>query len=88
MRLNLTLKVQWYNLIESGIKKEEYREIKPHWTSRIWNKREQITEVLFTDYHRQMVFRVNSITIGQPRVGWTANPFRTVYIIHLGERIE
>ena len=27
--LNLTLKAKWYDMIESGEKKEEYREIKP-----------------------------------------------------------
>lgn len=29
--LHLTLKAQWYNMIEQGIKKEEYRDIKPYW---------------------------------------------------------
>lgn len=32
--LDLPLKKEWYNMIESGIKKEEYREIKPHWCNR------------------------------------------------------
>ena len=29
--LHLNLKAKWYDMIESGIKKEEYREIKPFW---------------------------------------------------------
>lgn len=33
--LHLTLKKQWYQLIESGIKKEEYREIKDYWENRL-----------------------------------------------------
>lgn len=33
--LYLPLKSEWYNLIESGIKKEEYREIKPYWIKRL-----------------------------------------------------
>lgn len=33
--LHLTLKAQWYNMIESGEKKEEYREIKPYWANRL-----------------------------------------------------
>lgn len=32
--LHLPLKKQWYEMIESGIKTEEYREIKPYWTRR------------------------------------------------------
>lgn len=41
--LHLPLKAEWYNLIESGIKKEEYREIKPYWIKRL-------LEVINTDY--------------------------------------
>lgn len=33
--LRLPLKKEWYDLIESGIKTEEYREIKPYWIKRL-----------------------------------------------------
>lgn len=33
--LDLVLKKEWYNLIEQGIKKEEYREVKPYWCKRL-----------------------------------------------------
>lgn len=33
--LNLPVKAKWYNLIESGEKREEYREIKPYWIKRL-----------------------------------------------------
>lgn len=33
--LNLVLKAKWYDLIESGVKGEEYREIKPYWCKRL-----------------------------------------------------
>ena len=33
--LDLPLKKEWYDMIESGIKKEEYREIKPYWCNRL-----------------------------------------------------
>lgn len=29
--LDLPLKAKWYDMIESGVKPEEYREIKPYW---------------------------------------------------------
>lgn len=32
--LELPLKKEWYNLIECGEKREEYRVIKPYWTKR------------------------------------------------------
>ena len=33
--LHLVLKHKWYEMIESGIKTEEYREIKPYWVKRL-----------------------------------------------------
>lgn len=33
--LDLPLKKEWYDMIESGIKTEEYRELKPYWCNRI-----------------------------------------------------
>jgi hypothetical protein len=32
--LHLVLKAQWYNLIEQGEKKEEYRDITPYYDKR------------------------------------------------------
>ena len=36
--LKLTLKKQYFDLIEKGIKTEEYRQIKPYWFSRLLYK--------------------------------------------------
>lgn len=38
--LPLVLKGKWYDMIASGEKKEEYREFKQHWMTRIINWRE------------------------------------------------
>lgn len=40
--LCLPLKKQWYEMIESGVKTEEYREIKPYWCNRIAYCRNQL----------------------------------------------
>lgn len=37
MILKLTLKKKWFDMIESGVKLEEYREIKPYWMARLLN---------------------------------------------------
>lgn len=34
--LCLPLKKEWYEMIESGVKTEEYREIKPYWVKRFF----------------------------------------------------
>lgn len=37
--LHLTLKKKWFDMIASGEKKEEYREIKPYWVNRLtWHE--------------------------------------------------
>ena len=36
--LCLTLQKQWYEMIESGAKTEEYRDIKPYWINRLRDK--------------------------------------------------
>lgn len=33
--LDLPLKRKWYEMIETGIKTEEYREVKPYWIKRL-----------------------------------------------------
>lgn len=34
--LDLVLKHKWYDMIASGAKREEYREIKPYWAKRLF----------------------------------------------------
>lgn len=42
--LHLTLKKKWFDMIASGEKPEEYREIKPYWISRLVDGIEQADE--------------------------------------------
>ena len=35
-RLTLTVNKEWFSRILSGVKKEEYREIKPYWVARLF----------------------------------------------------
>ena len=35
--LSLPIKMKWLEMIASGEKKDEYREIKPYWTTRFKN---------------------------------------------------
>jgi len=43
--LHLTLKKKWFDMILSGEKKEEYREIKNYWAARLLGK--QYDTILF-----------------------------------------
>ena len=40
--LHLTLKKKWFDMIASGEKKEEYREIKRYWMARLLTPRKEI----------------------------------------------
>lgn len=62
--LHYNLKKKWFDMILSGEKKEEYREIKPHWISRLlpkdylkYSPAKNITpEFLLTDYNGAAAF--------------------------------
>ena len=41
--LVLPIKKKWFDMIKSGEKKEEYREIKPYWTRRFLNNLYDLT---------------------------------------------
>lgn len=48
--LTLTVNKEWFSRILSGEKKEEYREIKPYWASRLVNHQAKSGEVLFDEF--------------------------------------
>jgi hypothetical protein len=92
--LHLTLKKKWFDMIASGIKKEEYREIKPYWNRRLGRHGTDFVYgvVIFKNgYSRTaptMAFVINRITTGLPRIVWTDQPLKECYIIELGYQIN
>lgn len=83
--LHLPLKAKWYKMIESGVKTEEYREIKPYWTKRFINGCSHV-KFSYGYTKRTMTFEVVSITIGKGKPEWGA-PVEDVFKIKLGKRI-
>ena len=85
--LHLPLKKEWYEMIESGVKTEEYREGKLYWCKRLVGK--NFTHVRFSYGYtkRTMTFELERIAIGKGRKEWGA-PDKDVFIIKLGNRIE
>ena len=98
--LYLPLKAKWYNMIESGVKTEEYREDKPYWCRRLLSEYVLDGELIreFKEYKyvcfsygytkRKMVFEIDSILLGVGRVEWGAPENRAVFKIKLGRRIS
>lgn len=96
--LTLTLKKKWFDMILSGEKKEEYREIKPYWIRRLKNPDFEQSEfikfdrVLFKNGYqknaRKMTFKDCRISIGTAKPEWSDNWQGDVFVIKLGEIIE
>ena len=45
--LTLTVSKQWFDMIASGEKTEEYREIKPYWVARLFQNNSNIVDVQY-----------------------------------------
>ena len=74
--LHLPLKEKWYRMIESGEKREEYREITPYWMKRLcWDD----------DYNEPMSKEDIEALCQHPKVenmfdaGWKPKPFTHVH---------
>lgn len=88
--LDLVLKGKWYDMIKSGEKPEEYRELIQHWVSRIWYHKEELKSVRF---HRgytniTMTFAIKGISVGKGNPLWGAEPDKEYFVIRLGKRIQ
>lgn len=86
--LHLTLKKKWFDMIASGEKKEEYREIKPYWNLRL--SRKSYDAIQFRNGYAKnspkMLVELKAIESGLGIVGWGAPQGKVVYILKLGER--
>jgi hypothetical protein len=70
--LRLVLKAKWFKMIASGEKREDYREIKPYYDSRLKNKPEYVRFQLgYKKYCPTMTFRIKGIFMYFPRTLFT-----------------
>lgn len=79
--LHLILKHKWYDMIASGEKPEEYREIKPYYSKRFYNN-DYTDAVLHRGYtNTTMRKKIAGITIGIGNPAWGAPAGKEVFII-------
>ncbi len=98
--LILPIKKKWFDMIQSGEKKEEYREIKPYYTSRFKNFLPRITnfragELIFSkiiivfrngySYSSPSIKCECELKIGQGKEEWGAEPGKEYYILEILE---
>lgn len=83
--LHLTIKRQWLDMILSGVKLEDYREINPWNTSRLANRKYDAVE--FSNGYGQVpkvLVELLGIHKGRGRLRWGA-PEHDVYVLCLGD---
>lgn len=89
--LKLTLKKKWFDLIKSGLKTEEYRDIKPYWDKRLMSG-QTFDKVSFKNGYSQSAptfeIELKGIRCGIGRPEWGAPQDKPVYILQLGQLLE
>ncbi len=88
--LHLTLKRKWFDMILSGEKKEEYREIKPYWRKRLLRK--SFDAIHFRNGYakdaRCFTIALKGLYRNLGIVEWGAPEGEEVFILRLGEIIK
>lgn len=95
--LKLVLTGEWFRMIESGEKTEEYRDYCPYWLMRLTNKKDinELGSFDFVEFYlgynkdrRSMKFECKGIHIGKGKEKWGALKGKKYYVISLGKKIE
>ena len=85
--LTLTIKKKWFDMIVSGQKKEEYREIKPYYTSRFREiKMFDIITVIFRNGYKkdsQSLKCKVECSKGFGKSEWGAEPNKEYYVLKI-----
>jgi hypothetical protein len=87
--LHLTLKKKWFDMIASGEKREEYREIKPYWDKRL-NKPYDAIQFKngYSKDAPKILVKLGHISQSFGLVEWGAPENKRVYILTLGEILK
>jgi len=87
--LHLTLKKQWFDMIASGTKKEEYREMKPYWHKRL-NKAYDVISFRngYSKSAPTMLVELNNISTSLGIIEWGAPENERVYVLSLGKVLQ
>lgn len=84
--LNLTIEKKWFDMILSGEKKEEYRDIKPFYDNRF---KKEYTKVKLTNgygKHRpSVILELKSVSKGVTKGDIAPVGGKETYVLHLGK---
>ena len=87
--LHLTLKKKWFDMIASGEKREEYREIKPYWNKRLIGQHYDAIRFRngYAPTSQTVTVELRELLSGLGIVEWGAPEGKAVYILKLGHII-
>ena len=93
--LHLNLKKKWFDMILSGVKTEEYREVKPYWSNRLiqFSKGKPNYDTItfsngYSKVRRQMEVELLSTNQDYGNTQWGAMPGVKYYVLGLGKIIS
>lgn len=98
--LHLVLKHKWFDMIKSGEKKQEYRDITDYWKARLVESDDLKQQFKAKDFDvvrfqrgytkdpETIAFRCEGIHIGAGSVEWGAIQYKHYFVINLGEKVE
>ena len=88
--LHLTIKKKWFDMILSGEKTEEYRDIKPYYNLRLIGQ-DYDTVVFRNGYARDapsLTIELKTIRFGTGKPEWGAEEGKTYFVLSLGKIIN
>ena len=99
MKLYLTLKKKWFDMILSGEKTEEYREIKPYWEKRLMEEVfggirsfKNFKSIVFTNgyggHRPSFEIEIDCMGIGKGFKDWGAEQGVEYFVLKLGKVLE
>lgn len=95
--LHLNLKRKWFDMILSGEKKEEYRELKPYWSKRFASmlcdfSLSGYTSITFSNGYSkdrdQFTIELKGIFIREGKEEWGAEKGKKYFVLELGQVLK
>src|SRR4051812_30019681 len=94
-QLFLVLKTEWYEMIQSGEKKEEYRDLSDYWIRRLMPDNKTIRQFKTIKFQLgyqlnapQMIVECKKIHKGRAKAKWSAGYTGECFVISLGEILK
>lgn len=88
--LHLNVFAQWFRLIASGEKTEDYREMTPYWQNKLIGREYKTVTVRngYDTFAPEIVFAYDGYDMGLGRPEWGAPKDKTVFIVRFGAKLS